>query len=305
MLSINDIATRTQAQFIGQSLSAQSHDINVIDRLPGTTNRSYKIRHLNASYALRLPGPGTSQFIDRQNERDNSLLAFQKLALTPEPVMLDANSGIKIVCWVNHGKSLRVDNIEKYLDIIAPALRKLHRSQCNFTYKINLVQMLDDYLKLVPAGQLYQGLHRMIGLCRTFQSEISQLNLKSCPVHFDLVPENILVSRQGRIQFIDWEYSGQGTAEMDIASLFTESELDERQRQYLLDCYRQPLSIHAIAIFELQINTLWSIWSVIQKNNFAKGNLDYHEYGLNRLKKAEQVARQLLEKAYVFCQQMG
>ncbi len=225
MLSINDIATRTQAQIISQSLSAQSHDINVIDRLSGTTNRSYKIKHFQTSYALRLPGPGTARFINRQNERNNSLQIFRNLALTPEPVLLDAVSGIKIVRWVNCGKSLRTSNIGKYLDIIARAVRKLHQSQCRFMHKICLVQMLDNYLKLVTREDYYDGLEEMVSLCHYYQSTIDSLNLKNCPVHFDLVPENILVSRQGRIQLIDWEYSGQGFAEMDIASLFTESEL--------------------------------------------------------------------------------
>ena len=45
--------------------ASRSHDVS-IKRMAGLTNRNYKVETSDGSYVLRLPGRGTSDYIDRR-----------------------------------------------------------------------------------------------------------------------------------------------------------------------------------------------------------------------------------------------
>ena len=81
-----------------------------IERMGGLTNRTYKVTLSNRSeYAIRVPGAGTEELINRVNERISTTLAC-RLGIDTDLLYFD-KTGIKITKFIDDAKTMTAEDI--------------------------------------------------------------------------------------------------------------------------------------------------------------------------------------------------
>ena len=111
----------------------------------------------------------------------------------------------------------------------------------------------------------------------------------------DLVPENFIEDKNGKIYLIDWEYCGINDPMWDIAALFIESDFTKKEEGEFLSFYKTeetPINFQKILIFKILQDHLWSIWTIYkeeQGDNFGTYGIDRYNRMLKNLKEYKEV----------------
>ncbi|MFV8470345.1 phosphotransferase family protein [Mycoplasma sp. VS509_3] len=119
------------------------------------------------------------------------------------------------------------------LSQIAHNFKTLHDSNLKFP-KTNVAARVKEYRKILNERNI------KIDVINDYYKRIN-LILKNSeanrPLHNDLYLNNILLSKQGKIYFVDWEYCSMGDKHFDLAYFICGSFLTPEQEQYFLDKY--------------------------------------------------------------------
>ena len=265
-----------------------------IERLDGAlTNVSYKVTIGSVSYALRLAGEGTSDFIDRSAEEHNARVA-SAAGVSAEVLYFDARDGTMVTRFVdgvpmNAGEGFGRDGGAPVR--AARALKRVHTLGRLFRSRFDVFAAIDGYLHLlrgwrVPLPEGYYEVGRKVRAVR-LALEASPAPLVPC--HNDPWPGNLL-DAEGRIYLLDWEYSGMNDPMWDLADLSVEAGFDPEQDRAMMEAYRGTASAalySRLEIYKAMSDLHWSVWGFVQH---AKGNPaeeDFWSYGLERLRRSE------------------
>lgn len=259
-----------------------------IDRLGGMTNCNFKISTFDRSYVLRIPGKGTEEIIDRDNEKYNSYLSNQ-LNITPDIVYFDVKSGIKLTSCIGK-ETLNEETIQLWenLEKVITNLRILHTSVIPFQNKFNVFSEIKKYENILKktGTPVYEGYSSIRAKIFYLAKVLNRFGTESVPCHNDLVAENFVKSPEGKIYLIDWEYSGMNDPMWDLGALFIESDFTEENRLKALEIYFKgnipSYSTTKILIYQIIMDILWAIWAQIKK---IQGN-DFGSYGVIRFQRA-------------------
>ena len=132
----------------------------------------------------------------------------------------------------------------------------------------------------------YEGFEQADRLFYRLINRLEQLGTDRKPCHNDLVPENFVMSGEGRMYLIDWEYSGYNDPMWDLASHLLESGFDEDEEELFFQYYFQreitPQEEETIRIYEICQDILWSALTVLKEHDGE----DFGTYGTDRLARA-------------------
>lgn len=239
----------------------------------GLTNYNYILNIDGSEYVVRQPGCMTSQMIDREIEQVNNNIASE-LGLNSECIYFDEVSGMKVSIYIENSQTIALANPSDPTNIkgVSKLLKKLHSSKKNFPNIFDWQVELDKYEKIVNLlnGNFFFDYFPLKQKLIDFAAEnIKQTDLLPC--HNDTVPENFLISEDGRVYLIDWEYSGMNDPNWDVAAYILESKLDvDATEQFVLDYYGQPPSAEEmlkIKCYMLAQDLLWTVWALIRHYN--------------------------------------
>jgi thiamine kinase-like enzyme len=261
-----------------------------IERLGGAlTNVSYKVTICDVSYALRLAGEGTSDFIDRSAEEHNARVAAAA-GLSAEVLYFDAREGTMVTRFLD-GVSMDVE--EGFgRDPGAPVraarvLKQVHTLGRLFRSRFDVFAAIDRYLGLLRERRtpLPESYHEVGRKARAVRLALEASPAPLVPCHNDPWPGNLL-DVDGRIYLIDWEYSGMNDPMWDLADLSVEAGFDPEQDRAMMEAYRggtvSPALYSRLEVYKAMSDLHWSVWGFVQH---AKGNPaeDFWNYGLERL----------------------
>ena len=206
-----------------------------ITRLPGYTNRNYRLHNSDHDWVLRLPRPTTDFLIDRAAEAHNQTVAHN-LGLAPQ-VQWRNDEGVTLTPTLSKSRNLqRSDfNRDQQLALIVKPLQVLHRSGQRFSGESDLDRTLARHYELLDTSQQRDYRQRMAQAKRT----LSLLEVDDqgwVPSHRDPVLGNLLLTDE-RLWLIDWEYSAMASPYWDLAILCNEADLDLQQSRRLLQLY--------------------------------------------------------------------
>lgn len=238
-----------------------------IERLGGLTNMVFRL----GEYCVRLPGKGTEEYINRQNE----VVAAQAAAavgVSPEILYVDRASGEMVSRFVEDAVTMSPERFRTTPG--APmragiAFRKLHDSGAVFPARFELFAMIDEYLGVLSAKDvaLPEGYHDVLAEAEAVRSALSAHPLPNVSCHCDPLCENFLDSGN-RMWVVDWEYCGMNDPMWDLADLSVEGEFDEAQEQEMIDAYfdgePSPSERGRIVIYKSMCDLLWTLWGLIQ-----------------------------------------
>lgn len=196
----------------------------------GRTNRNFIIRDGNARYFGRVGVDLPHHAISRANERLCAELAAQA-GVAPDVCF--AADGILVTRFIE-GETLRPATMHEptVLRETARLLRRLHAlpveaaaltRRCGVAMARTYLDDLPDDVLPVPRSSLVERL----GAAGPAGDRL---------VHCDIIPENLIRGSAG-LSLIDWEYGGAGIAEIDLASVIANADLDAAEAALFLAAY--------------------------------------------------------------------
>lgn len=226
-----------------------------------------------SDYVIRKPGIMTDLMIDRKIEKINNQIASE-MGINSECIYFNKNNGIKISKYIENSKNIgEIDPCDfKNIGKVSNLMKKTHSSKEFFPNKFDWKKELSKYEEIIIDSNgtfFYDYYNCKEKLVEYMEKNIENVNLVPC--HNDTVPENFLVSGEGKVYLIDWEYAGMNDPSWDIAAYILESRLSEESIEFiLLDYYGEIPSeeeMLKIKCYMVAQDLLWSVWAMIRHYN--------------------------------------
>jgi len=265
-----------------------------IEKLGGLTNRNYKIDHGDIRYVLRIPGEGTSEYIDREIEEQCARITAE-VGVNAEVLFFDSEDGVQLTRYVDNSMTMNPELFQN-LDACARAalaFRKVHTCGKLFTSRFELFSMIDEYRDLLTKKEavLPDGYEQLQQEAEAVRKAINARPLPLAACHCDPLAENFLDTGD-RMYIIDWEYAGSNDPMWDLGDLAVEAELGPEQEQALLDAYFDgqiaPADHGRMVLYKAMCDLLWTLWGVIQHVNGNPAD-DFWAYALNRFERCQRL----------------
>jgi thiamine kinase-like enzyme len=258
-----------------------------VTRLGGMTNRVFRIDGPEP-VCLRLPGPGTAEYINRGNEMHAAREAA-RAGVGPEVPYADAAGGILVTRHIGGAVTMTPGLFRSRRGAPGRAgeiLRRLHGSGARFNNRFELFAMIDDYLRLLATrtADLPAGYHDVLRDSGAVRAALAAHPLPLVACHCDPLCENFLDTGR-RMWLVDWEYSGMNDPMWDLGDLSVEAGFgDEEDEELLLGYFGTPPGPGErgrMVIYKAMCDLLWTLWGLIQHAN-ANPAEDFWAYANNR-----------------------
>lgn len=281
-----EVREQYATKLVSEVLDIDPECISKIEKLGGLTNKNYKVRINEEDFVARVPGNGTSQMIDRYNEKVNAEIAF-KIGLDTEAIHFDENTGFKITRFISNAETLNPTTAkrENNMELIAGALRTLH--SCKDKFIKNFDPFIDtvfyETALLEANGKLYDDYLELKEKFMPLKNELAELGMISAPCHLDALAENFVKSGEDKVFLIDWEYSGNYDKLWDVTTICVECGYSEDEAELFFTKYfgKEPTEAERrrIAIHRIMQDMCWSMWSAAK---VAKGDQYLADYSWDR-----------------------
>ncbi len=260
-----------------------------ITQIGGMSNKNFRVDYQGNSYVLRVPGNGSEGMVIRSFEEFNSIEGC-KLGINPPVHYFNAETGIKLVDYVDDAETLNAATIQRQDNMIkiAHIYQSLHNSRVRLKNEFNVFREIEKYDTLleIAGATMYEGWEEVRPKVMALENLLNDLGVDLHPCHNDAVPENFLKAKDGTIYLIDWEYSGMNDPMADFAALFLESDFTPDNQDYFLSHYFEgniPETAKCkIMCYQVLWDYLWAQWTVIKE---AKGD-NFGTYGRDRYDRA-------------------
>jgi thiamine kinase-like enzyme len=263
-----------------------------IERLAGLTNRNYKVAIGDERFVLRIPGEGTSEYIDRRNEGVAARIAAEA-GVNAEVLFFDESDGLMLTRFVDGAATM---NGERFRDLgavarAATAFRRMHDCGKSFATTFDLFQKMDEYLDYLRTkdARIPDGYSDVQKEAESVRAALNARPAALRPCHCDPLAENFLDTGE-RIFIIDWEYAGNNDPMWDLGDVSVEAGFGPEQDAALAEAYfggRPPAAqVGRMVMYKAMCDLLWTLWGVIQVVNENPVD-DFWAYAVNRFERCK------------------
>jgi len=271
-------------------LLSGAHAPAVTQRLAGLTNVNHLVEHDGARYVLRVPGAGTSEYIDRRAE-EVAARAAAAAGVNAEVMFFDPTDGLMLTRFVDGAVTM---DAERFGDLAAVAragrvLRRLHTTSAPFAVDFRLFAMIDEYKALLadrgaPLPDGYADVQQQAGAAR---EALESHPISLVPSHCDPLCENFLDTGDAMV-LIDYEYAGNNDPMWDLGDLSVEGSFSPAQDDALLHAYFDGPApadqVGRMVAYKALCDLLWTLWGVIQHVNGNDAD-DFWAYATGRFER--------------------
>jgi thiamine kinase-like enzyme len=266
-----------------------------IARLGGTTNLVFRVDDGAARYVLRIPGQGTEEYINRAHEAQ-SARETARVGVSPAVLHFDAATGVMVTRLVDDAVTMTIAQFRQRTGAPARAgavLRRLHRSNAQFSFRFELFAMIDDYLKVLAGKDvtLPAGYHDVVREADVVRAALAAHALPLVACHCDPLCENFLDTGE-RMWLVDWEYSGMNDPMWDLGDVAVEAGFDAAQEEQMMREYfggeARPADRGRVVIYKAMCDLLWTLWGLIQLANRNPAE-DFQAYAFTRFGRCKQL----------------
>jgi thiamine kinase-like enzyme len=224
-----------------------------VTRLGGLTNLVFRIGVDHGAYVLRLPGKGTEEYIDREVELHNAIVAADA-GVSAELIFARAETGLMLTRCIEFS-------------------------------------MIDEYLAILKAknSELPPGYVDVVAAAQPARQALAAHPARLAPCHCDPLCENFLDDGQ-RMWIVDWEYSGMNDPLWDLGDLSVEAGLTPAQDMEMMRAYfgGEPTEAQMgrMTVYKAMCDLLWTLWGLIQhaESNPAE---DFWTYAIGRFERCK------------------
>ncbi len=252
--------------------SAESAKAARIKRLPGLTNRVYRVELAQGRFALRIPGAGTAAIIDRRVEEANARAAAEAGA-APD-VLHFGTEGVMLTRFIDGAEPVTAELLAERpdaLERVGRALRHLHDAKITFAGRFEAFATIDRYRSILArrAVALAALQCAILESAEPLRAALAVDPPALRPCHCDPTGHNLLDTGT-RVWLVDWEYSGMNDPAWDIAYFSVQSHLDPEADAALLSAYfeQAPTAAEAarVAVTKAPVELMSALWALIQES---------------------------------------
>ena len=284
----------TPDQVIAQIDEWRDHEVRYEVLGGAVTNRNYLVTVDGRSgspgvgrFVLRIPGEGTESFIDREDEHRNRLAAAAA-GVTP-PVLHVIQPGYYSIVPFIEGETMRPETIAGHperLRLIVEALRTYH-DQAVFDNETRVFDMIRDSMRGAAEVDAPRPSETewMLWLGQRIERAMQRDEPVPVACHNNLVSENFILTPEGRLWVIDWEYGGMNDPYFDLGDFCVEHPLSAAEEEFVLTAYCGFMDQHRFArmmLYKLVVDLWWSIWAMIQCK-VSTLEFEFYRYGMDRI----------------------
>jgi thiamine kinase-like enzyme len=240
-----------------------------------------------AKYVLRIPGKGTDLFIDRDNERLCSIAAAQAGVAPPVAYTV----GDAMVMVFIDGETMHPDTLAGHPDRIRQAVQlvKQVHERATFPLAIDVFEMIRRYTAMARdvKAPFPPEFDLMFRVCDEIERAMRRDQPPAVACHNDLLSENFIIDRGGRMWIIDWEYGGMADPYFDLGDFCTEHPFTEEEERLILTTYCGTMDeprYSRMMLHKLVSDLWWSVWAMIQ-SRISTIDFDFIEYGMGRVRR--------------------
>lgn len=288
---------------ISKVLSVSTKEIRHIAVLKkGMTNRSFLFECNDQKYIMRIPGEGTDQLINRQEEAEVYHILKGK-GICDDVIYINPENGYKITKYLTGARSCNSLNVEDVAQCMKK-LREFHDQKLQVSHEFDIFAQIQYYEKLWAGKQsiyrdYYQTKERVLKLKEYIEAQPKKYVL----THIDAVPDNFLftIEADGKqtVHLIDWEYAGMQDPHVDLAmfciyALYNRQQVDKLLSLYFEEGCSQKVRVK-IYCYIAVCGLLWSNWCEYKRNL----GIEFGEYALRQYRYAKdyyQIVQKELKK---------
>ena len=275
---------------------SEIHDVYPLKQ--GLTNLSCHFATNDGEWVYRHPGVGTELLVNRSAEKA-ALETARALGLDSTFVFENPRRGWKVSRFVPGCKNLDAHD-DAQLAVAMQMARRLHESGAKLERTFSFYQEGKGYERAI----LERGRIDVTDWTE-MESQATELDAMlvadggdPVPCHNDFFGLNFLVSEEGHIDLIDWEYAGMGDYANDFGTFCVCEQLSEEEMRRALTHYfgRTPTGAewrHNLGQVGMA-GWCWYAWALLKEaegENVGEWSHIYYRYGKTYLKKALELYR--------------
>ncbi|HEY4163933.1 MAG TPA: phosphotransferase [Dongiaceae bacterium] len=205
-----------------------------VARLPGLTNRSWRLSDDTLDIVLRVPGHSAGRYLNRTQEFHNVGVAA-RIGIAPPLLHADPESGIMVQEYLPGAAQLQQSDFADPATAfeIGALLARLHAAPEPFKGTMAPFPVIDLYLSLAADDRLRDLRKRADPIRRVLEMHPEP----SVPSHIDPNPSNFLRIADGSLRLIDWEFSAMCEPAWDLAAVMMEADLSAARAEAVLKGY--------------------------------------------------------------------
>lgn len=272
---------------IQKALGASAGEITDITVLKkGMTNRSFLFQCKGKKYIMRIPGEGTDQLINREEEAA-VYRAIDGKHICDDIAYINPKNGYKITVFLEGARVCDPLNPEDLTACMA-RLRQFHRQNLQVDHTFDIFKQIAFYESLWDGKpSCFRDYEKTKQNVMSLKAYIDRQEKDWCLTHIDAVPDNFLFTADGDIRLIDWEYAGMQDPHVDIAMFCIYAMYDPAQVEQLIDIYF-PEGCEAavrtkIYCYIAACGLLWSNWCEYKRHL----GVEFGEYSLRQYRFAK------------------
>lgn len=260
----------------------------------GMTNRSFLFNCNGKKYIMRIPGEGTDQLINREEEAE----VYKKISdknICDNIAYINPQNGYKITEYLENARvcdPLDVGDLKKCMK----KLRDFHNMKLTVSHTFDIFGQIDFYESLWNGNpSVYKDYAKTKQNVLSLRSYIDKLPKEKTLTHIDAVPDNFLFAtdsqKKEEIRLIDWEYAGMQDPHVDIAMFCIYSLYNKRQVDRLINIYFEDKCSDEtrlkIYCYISACGLLWSNWCEYKRSL----GVEFGEYALRQYRFAKDYYR--------------
>jgi thiamine kinase-like enzyme len=261
-------------------------------RLAGLTNVNHLVVVGDERFVLRVPGEGTSEYINRVDE-EVAARSAAAAGVNADVIFFDATDGLMVTRFIDDAVTMEA---ERFVDLGAVAraghaFRRLHSSAASFATEFKLFPMIDEYKALLASkgAVLPDGYEDVQRRAERVRAKLEAAPGQRLPCHCDPLCENFLDTGE-RMFIIDYEYAGNNDPMWDLGDLSVEGGFAPAQDEALLHAYFDgeppPRERGRMVAYKALCDLLWTLWGVIQHINANPAD-DFWAYAVGRFERCK------------------
>ncbi len=276
---------------ISEALNIEINQIKNITCLKkGMTNRSFLFDVNDEKYIMRIPGEGTNQLINRQEEGE-VYNAISSLNISDQVLYFNSSKGYKLTKFLNNSRVCNIDDIND-LERAMKLLKSFHNSNAKVDHFFDIFEKIELYEKLRGnVESLYSDYKKTKQKVFELKNVIEILPKHYSLTHIDAVPDNFLFYSNGEkqeVKLIDWEYASMQDTDVDLAMFCIYAMYEKNDVDRLIDIYYENQCEEEIRVkiycYIAVCGFLWSNWC---EYKYTLG-VEFGEYSLRQYRYAKE-----------------
>ena len=232
----------------------------------GLTNRSFLIASEEDLLVLRKNSPISDALDLNRAAEAEALRLADKAGLCAPLIHCDPGHGYLVTRYIEG--ALWDSESAGALQQLAALLRSIHDLP-SIDARLDLEQKIARYWQSIDSSaEFYAALSDLAARVERHITQVSELGGTVCLCHNDLLKTNLIVSDNGCLHAIDWEYAATGDPFYELAVIVEEYELGTTQQRLLLAEYLlrpvKPLDWQRLGHWRVIYRYLSVLWYAVQ-----------------------------------------